>query len=276
METNIYGFMVARKPVEDCFDYALDHSIQHLEIDLKKKHSLLDTFTPKRIAGIREFSDRNCISLSLHPPYNMNLCSQFPWVRHSYIIYLKRCVQLAHALNAGYLTLHLGNFYRFAVWANPRHHALERLIKVLQKLLPVCEEYGVSLALENMIPIPPEAGYVFLGDNVKDFEYIFSHLESRYLRFCLDVGHANTAEGPLEYVEKLGAKMLSLHFHDNMGEYDDHLDVGKGTVPWAALLGALAKMNFNGPFISECFNSSPYKAIELLKKVPEHQAPVKS
>jgi sugar phosphate isomerase/epimerase len=266
MKENIrYGFMVSTKPVEDYFDYVLDHGIDHLELDLKKKHSLLESFTPERISRLREFSQKNGISLSMHPPYNMNLCSRISYVRRQHVVYIKKCIMLAHQIGARYLTLHLGNFYRYAIWANPWEHAMTRLFKVLRKVLPDCERYGVCLALENMIPIPPEGGYSFLGDSVKDFQYIFSHINSRCLRFCLDIGHANTSEGPLEYVEKLGGNIIGTHFHDNGGTYDDHMDVGEGTVPWQELLKSFKKINFNGPYISECFKSYPHVAIKLLK-----------
>lgn len=261
----IYGFMVSEQPVEYYFDYILSHDIRHLEIDLKKKHSLLNTFTSGRIAAIREFSHKNGISLSLHPPFNMNLCSWSPWVRRYYISYLEKCIRLAYELQAGYVTLHLGNFHRSAAWSSPRQQALERLVKVLAKLLPVSEANRVCLALENVVPIPPQVGFAFLGDNLDDFLFIFSCLESAYLKLCLDIGHAHTAEGPLAYVEKLGARIIGAHFHDNRGSHDEHLDVGKGTVPWEALVAALGKIDFYGPYVSECFRSQPHESIERLK-----------
>jgi len=266
MAHHLYGFMVHEQPLEFYFDYIVGHGIRHLEIDLKKKHSLLGTFTPSRIAAIREFSDRNDISLSLHPPFAMNLCSWNPWVRRYHISYLEKCIRLADQLPARYITLHLGNFHRSAAWYNPRQQALERLVRVLAKLLPVCEINHVCLALENVVPIAPEAGFAFLGDNINDFLYIFSCFKSAYLKLCLDIGHAHTAEGTLAYVEKLGTKIIGAHFHDNQGSHDEHLEVGKGTVPWKALAAALEKIGFYGPFVSECFKSPPHEAIELLKK----------
>jgi sugar phosphate isomerase/epimerase len=263
--TKIYSFMVCEEPVENYFDYVLKHDIHHLEIDLKRKHLQLDTFTPERIARLRKFSEQNNISLSLHPPYNMNLCSRGPFLRRYHIKYLTKCIEVARLLNARSITLHLGNFYRYAIWANPRHHALDRLLKVLRKILPACETYGIFLALENMVLIPPEAGYAFVGDNVKDFEYIFSSIKSDHLKFCLDIGHANTAEGPLEFVDRLGERIVCVHFHDNRGQYDEHMDVGKGTVPWKELLHALDKLGFRGPYVSESFESKPHESIRLLK-----------
>jgi sugar phosphate isomerase/epimerase len=261
-----YGFMVSREPIEAYFDYAKEHNIDHLELDLKKKHSILSNFTPQRINKIRTFCTTHNITLSLHPPFNKNLCSRVQVVRAAHVSYLKKCIVLAHQLNARYITLHLGNYYRFAVWANPRHHALDRLYRVLSRLIPYCEKYGVILALENMVPIPPEAGYCFLGDNIDDFINIFLQLKSDYLQFCLDTGHANTAEGPLKYIENLGKKIISVHFHDNLGQNDEHMNVGTGTVPWEPLLSALEAIKFTGPYVSECFNSLPHDAIAELKK----------
>jgi sugar phosphate isomerase/epimerase len=263
--TYIYGFMVCEQPVESYFDYIVTHEIHHLEIDLKKKHSLLKTFTPERIAVIKEFCEKNDVSLSLHPPYNINLCTQGWLVRYYHIAYLKKCIGLAGRLGARYITLHLGNFHRAATWSNPRQHALERLVKALAKLLPDCAGANVFLALENVVPIPPEVGFAFVGDNIKDFQYIFSSLVSDKIKFCLDIGHANTHEGPLAYVEKLSEKIIGVHFHDNRGRHDEHLDVGKGTAPWGALIEALAKTGFYGPYVSECFKSQPHEAIALLK-----------
>jgi len=264
-DKNVYGFMVSEKPLEDYFDYALSHGIRHLEFDLRRKHSRLEAFTPERIECVRELSAVKGISLSLHPPFNINLCSSILPVRFYYKSYLKKCIRLAHRLGATHITLHLGNFHRSNNWADPRPLALERLCKVLGQILPGCETLGVVLALENVVPTRHEAGFSFLGDNINDFQYIFSRFESRYLKLCLDTGHANTNEGPLEYVEKLGDKIACVHVHDNGGRYDEHQDVGKGSVPWKALLAALEKINFHGPYISECFKSQPHAAIEQLK-----------
>lgn len=259
--------MVARKPVEDYFDYALQYDISHLELDLNKLHSQLSSFTPQRIARLMKFAQGNNITLSLHPPFHMNLCSRVPMVRWRHARYIKKCIRFAHKIGAGHITLHLGNFYKYAIWANPWEHAIARLLKVLKNVLPACEKYGVNLALENMVPVPDEIGYRFLGDNVKDFQSIFTGLESDHLRFCLDIGHANIGEGPLAFIEGLGEKLISVHFHDNKGKYDDHLDVGTGTVDWPPLMKALEKNGFTGPFISECFKSAPHEAIARLMAI---------
>ena len=53
------------------------------------------------------------------------------------------------------------------------------------------------------------------------------------VRVCLDIGHANCSNSPLEeWFERLGPYIAYLHLSDNMGSFDDHLPLGGGTVDW--------------------------------------------
>jgi len=131
-------------------------------------------------------------------------------------------------------------------------------------VLKDCEDLKVKLALENVNPMPKDSEFFYLGDNLKDFEFLFSKLESPYMNLCLDIGHANTSEGPLAYLQKFGNKIINVHFHDNKGKYDDHLDVGEGTVPWEKVADAFKEIRFYGPFISECFKLKPHEAKDAL------------
>ncbi len=83
---------------------------------------------------------------------------------------------------------------------------------------------------------------------------------------CLDLGHANTNEGPVTYIQNFSDKIINVHFHDNMGKLDDHLNVGMGMIPWKNVADALKKIKFQGPFISECFKSKPHESKEDLLK----------
>lgn len=264
--SEIFGFMVHNHPLEYYFDYAIKYKFNHLEIDLNKKHSLVQTFTPERINRISQYCQEKDISLSLHPPHNINLCAPNLVTRHRNVMFLKKCIHLASQLNAQYITLHMGSFHRTAAWSEPRQNALERLCRVLKKILPLCEKKGIQLALENVVPLPREAGFAFLGDNITDFQFIFSQQDSEFIKFCLDIGHANIKGNPLQYIEKLGKEIVGIHFHDNRGQKDEHLIVGDGTVPWEDLMIGLKGINFRGPFISECFKSLPHQAKQKLKK----------
>ena len=59
--------------------------------------------------------------------------------------------------------------------------------------------------------------------------------------FCLDVGHAHafTSLPPVQWVERLGSRIIHLHVHDNPGDDDRHLPPGEGTIDFPPLYAAL-------------------------------------
>lgn len=60
---------------------------------------------------------------------------------------------------------------------------------------------------------------------------------------CLDIGHAHCmSPHPVEeWAQKLAGEITHLHVHDNHGERDEHLGLGKGTIPVREVL-----KNFQG------------------------------
>jgi len=260
-----FGFNIFDKPVEEYFDYAVEHGLNHLEIDLIKDHSLLETFTTDRIVHIRELAEQHRISLSLHTPYTLNPSDRRSGYRDETIAYLIRCIRLAKEMQALHITTHIGFFWGMPIIKRIRKNALNRLILSLKQVLVECELHKVSLALENASPKPLDSVSFFLGDNIYDFKYIFQQIHSSFIKLCLDIGHANINEGPLKYIEQFGDKIINVHFHDNRGKIDNHLVIGEGTVPWDLTIAALNQLNFQGPYVSECFKIKPHEAVNLLK-----------
>ena len=52
---------------------------------------------------------------------------------------------------------------------------------------------------------------------------------------CLDLGHAHVTVGVAEAIGTLGARIASVHVHDNHGVKDEHLWPGDGTIDWATM-----------------------------------------
>lgn len=254
----IFGFMVHEEPVEHYFEYSSQHGFNHLEIDLIQNHSQEKTFTEKRINNIKKAKQKHNLNISLHIPYTKNFAEKISFFRKANIRYFKKVALLAKKLDAVHITVHLGNFPRASLWADLRTIYLDRVITSLKDLVSIAENHNFKVAIENIIPLPFESGYFFLGDNINDFEFIFSKLDSKALGFCLDFGHANLNEGVLEYINRFGSKLLAVHYHDNNGEKDEHLQVGQGTIPWQNTIDYLKQIKFRGPFISECFRSQPH------------------
>jgi len=248
-----FGFSVVQNPIEDCLEYALEHNLTHLEIDLMESHSCLEAFDNPRLNKLKDLAGQLRLSLSLHTPYTINLADKVSMIREANIAYLKRCIILAHHLGVTHVTTHLGIYNELPGLTGMRQNALERLVSSFKEILSDCCQYKVKLALENVHRIPEGCGLLNLGDNIQDFEFLFSELKSDLIRLCLDVGHANTHEGASAYIQKFKSKIICVHYHDNHGRYDEHLDIGEGTLPWESIAGQLKQIGFQGPFISETF-----------------------
>ncbi|MCP5062530.1 MAG: sugar phosphate isomerase/epimerase [Ignavibacteriae bacterium] len=261
-----YGFNVNNQKPEDQFEYASSNGLHHIEINLSRNKLSDKIFNSEEINKLKDLSKAHNVRVSFHIPYYLNIAEILLPLRKTNINYLLKCIQVASELKATHLTLHVGNFYWFPVEPWMRKKALNRFVKSLRKILKVCEEKNVIIALENVVPIPNGSEYYLLGDNVEDFKYIFSRLDSKYLKFCLDTGHANMGEGVIEYINNFHDKLCCIHYHDNNGFNDDHLPIGKGKVPWEDLAEELINIKYQGPIISECRNIEAHESAILFDK----------
>lgn len=255
-----YGFNIFDQQVEDQFEYASTNDLQHIEINLSQEKLSIETYDADRISKLRELSKEYKVNISFHIPYYINISEIVLPLRKSNINYLLKCIQVASELKATHVTLHVGKFYWFPVGPWMRKKSLNRFIKNMRKVLKVCEDKNVIVALENVVPIPNGSEYYLLGDSVEDFKFIFSNLESRHLKFCLDTGHANMGEGVLEYINNFHDKLCCVHYHDNNGLNDEHLPIGEGNIPWEELAEKLININYQGPIISECRNIGAHES----------------
>ncbi|MBN2416258.1 sugar phosphate isomerase/epimerase [bacterium] len=262
---NSFGFNVYDRRPEEFLDYAAEHGLTHIEMNLSKDHSSITRFDTKRIDGLNSFCREHDIQLSMHLPYAINIADIISYIQKNNISYLHQCILLAQDLNVSHITAHIGNFYWFPVERWTRRKAIQRFIRNMSRVMESCHKHNVVIALENVVPIPHGSEFYLLGDNIGDLDLIFSEINSECLKFCLDTGHANVGEGVLPYVEQFQDRLISVHYHDNNTINDEHLPVGEGTVPWPDLITALGKIAYKGPFISEIRGLEPHEAAIGLK-----------
>lgn len=84
--------------------------------------------------------------------------------------------------------------------------------------------------LENMLELDPE----LISDVVRS-------IGRANLDINLDIGHAhcNSKTDVVKWIERLGAQIGYVHFHDNHGQNDEHLGLGHGTIPIKEVCQAL-------------------------------------
>lgn len=138
-----------------------------------------------------------------------------------------------------------------------REEFLEKNRRLFRSLIPVMEETGVSICIEN-IGTPRDPHFVRTGRELLDTIQAVGH---PMVHACWDVGHANTnMEDQRESIRTLGKHLWCLHVHDNLGDLGDmprqyfmdfHTLPYLGNVNYDAVLQALLEIGYEGHFTFE-------------------------
>jgi len=99
---------------------------------------------------------------------------------------------------------------------------------------------GIAIHIENMLEWDPG----LLSDLV-------DAIACPWVDVNLDIGHihCNANVGPNQWVRSLGRRIGYVHIHDNHGHEDEHLSLGRGTIP---LKETLETLEAEAPAASWC------------------------
>ncbi|MEI6578825.1 MAG: sugar phosphate isomerase/epimerase family protein [Eubacteriales bacterium] len=131
-------------------------------------------------------------------------------------------------------------------------------INFFNNLIPVCKEYNVVVAIENMFGSNQNNGQIIANvcSTGEDFCEYLDALDSRYFTACLDTGHAGlVGETAASMVRTLGHDRLkALHVHDNNHLKDIHTLPFTQSLNWQDITAALKEINYTGDFTFEADN----------------------
>jgi sugar phosphate isomerase/epimerase len=253
------GYAASSGPVERYFPLARRQSLSWLEFSCQNPVNFPQTFDRARIRRVRSLMERSGIRCGLHSASFVNTAEIMPTVRKAAEAHLREYVDLTVALGCEYLVVHCG-FHFSAYLATVRAALYETMAR--------CVEYGqrrrVPLVIENMNPLPRDSEFQYLGVTVDELRALFDRIRSPYLGLALDVAHSELVPGgTVSFVRALGERIHSVQLSDNRGRVDEHLAIGKGTIDFVRVLGALERIRFTGPLIIELF--------DVPKKVVSHR-----
>ncbi len=139
-----------------------------------------------------------------------------------------------------------------------RENQKEFNLEFYNSLLPVCKEYHVIIALENMFGSNQNNGQIISNvcSTGKDFCEYLDELDPRWFTACLDVGHAGlVGETAQNMIKTLGHNRLkSLHIHDNNHLRDLHTLPFTQSLNWQEIMAALKEIDYTGEFTFEADN----------------------
>jgi sugar phosphate isomerase/epimerase len=229
-------------PVFDPFGFAVENSFDAFEFFPDGGPSGqgwgAKDVTAEQRTTFRTVASEHNIRLSVHAALESELLDRSTWGK------LMPDIDLARDLGAQVLNLHLaaGN-------ADGCARAALSLVDILGPL-------GITLALENTIPVSPD-----------EINVIFGLAQDRgagpdALGLCIDIGHANLHAGTrndyLGYLDGIGkhVPIVHAHIHENWGDGDKHLTLfsgpsGKDATGVAGLLRRLRQRRFHGSLILE-------------------------
>lgn len=140
-------------------------------------------------------------------------------------------------------------------------YLFEYNMKFFRRLIPYAEEYGITVAIENMWQwfkreYPDVIGHSTCSRPAEMIRYV-DELNHPLMKCCLDVGHAAVVkEQPADFIRELGADRLAcLHIHDVDGADDNHTLPYFGIINWERVMEALAEIDYKGDLTYEacCF-----------------------
>ncbi|MFZ0449375.1 MAG: sugar phosphate isomerase/epimerase family protein [Desulfatiglandaceae bacterium] len=117
----------------------------------------------------------------------------------------------------------------------------ENSLKMWSWLASRLDDEGSMLMLENVFEEYPE-----------DLNPLFDKLDRKKVGFCLDVGHCSAfSAAPVEsWIHCLGPYIGQLHLHDNLGQKDDHLCLGRGSIDFGRVFSLLVKILKGSPVVT--------------------------
>lgn len=146
-----------------------------------------------------------------------------------YLAAFREALAYAAKINAGFVVAHTNEG-----WQGAKAQVQLLVKRRLGELLTLAAEYKVRLLIEN-VGLRTKNNVLF---EAEEYVALFDALPQAGA--LLDTGHANVNGWDLaEVVRALGPRLTACHIHDNSGEGDEHLPVGRGTIDWQAYFAAV-------------------------------------
>ncbi len=173
------------------------------------------------------------LSTTLHAPFtNFNPGSSKKRTRNTSLQIADMSLQLAEKLHARRIVFHPGLAYGSA--GKKLDTWVQNNLTFWPEFLARAAEFNCTICIENIYETTPDP-----------FIQLFSMMDSPQLGHVFDIGHWNLfGSGKLvNWLNEMAPYLKHMHLHDNHGEQDEHLAIGRGYVPFSTLFKWLQTAN---------------------------------
>ena len=163
-----------------------------------------------------------------------------PELRREKLKWMERAIRITPHLGTPYLVIHPDLPFGWYEELDPEF-TRKTNVEMFEALLPIAEEVGTVICLENM----PTEPYT-MSPTPEIYKFI-QQINHPNLQMCLDTGHAHVFGHDCGDMVRLIAPVLKvMHVHDNLVVHDMHLWPHEGTIDWDSFSKALADIKYDG------------------------------
>ena len=230
----------------------------------QQEHAEFEVMDPVFVTGIGDFGKhqktaeqfrKTGMVRSVHGAFiDVNPASGDPDIRNLSRQRCRESCEIASALGAGNLVFHSSAFpfLRGAYlenWAAGCAAFYEEL----------AQQHPLRICIENAQDVDPTP-----------LRKLMERIRSDRIGVCLDIGHVHYSRAPVTaWFEELGEWIAYLHLSDNLGEFDDHVALGKGSIDWDLVHGLWKSLGRDIPITLETGDLNSTK--ESIRFLREHQ-----
>jgi len=199
-----------------------------------------------------------------HTAWYMDLGTPNENIRVAWLEEFKRKIKTAHDLGINIVNVHAFSAGMFRGVEKYKKLVLNNFVKSLKESVKYAQKFGTLIILEN---VPSSDGF----SNLKDFKYIVDRVPGLKVHF--DIGHAfcnGGIENIKDYLFEFSSKIEHIHIHDNHGNADEHLPLGKGKIDFKKVVELLKGVSYNKTMTFEVFTKDRKDAVrsrEYFKKL---------
>ena len=242
---NIWSFV--GKTNREAIKLAKDAGFEGIELALDATGEISPEATDEQLAALKAYADELGMvipSLSNGLCWGDSLTSDDPEERqraHDLIVHQIRC---AKALGAETVLVVPGSVSVEFVPERPvipYDVAYDRALDEIKKLVPVAEEYGVEIGIENVwnkMLLSPLEMRQFIDAVGSDMVGVY-----------FDTGNVVYSGYPEHWINILGKRIKKVHFKDyrrNPGGLNAFVDLLAGDVDWKAVMAAFKNIGYEG------------------------------